>query len=82
MTTFASLTDFTVDVDVNSLDDGGIWLRSSYNSGSLSGVLLVTGGWGDQTMDCTGTLSRIIHGVEPKGQLLFQAFKATMSILR
>lgn len=45
VTTFASLTDFTVDVDVNNLDDGGIWLRSSYGGGSLSGVLLVTGGW-------------------------------------
>ncbi len=36
-----SVTDFTVDLDVNSVFDGGIWLRSSNNQ---NGVLLVTGG--------------------------------------
>ncbi|MEW5896041.1 MAG: PEP-CTERM sorting domain-containing protein [Candidatus Omnitrophota bacterium] len=39
------LTDFVMDVDVNNVRDGGLWLRSSYNSG-VSGVLLVTGGFG------------------------------------
>ncbi|MCE5313705.1 MAG: hypothetical protein ABFD49_06640 [Armatimonadota bacterium] len=40
----ANLADFIVDVDVNSVSDGGIWLRSNYTNGSISGVLLVTGG--------------------------------------
>jgi hypothetical protein len=35
------LTDFSVEVDVNGLLDGGIWLRSTDNG---NGVLLVTGG--------------------------------------
>jgi hypothetical protein len=42
----SSLTDFRVEVDVNSLDDGGIWLRSSFGGGGASGILLVTGGLG------------------------------------
>mgnify|MGYP001341520849 CR=1 FL=1 len=46
VTTLPGLTDFAIDVDVNSLDDGGVWLRSSYNGGNISGVLLVTGGFG------------------------------------
>jgi streptogramin lyase len=41
-----ALGDFSVDVDVNNLQDGGIWLRSSFDSGSESGLLLVTGGFG------------------------------------
>jgi len=44
VTTLTDLTDFTVEVDVNDLNDGGIWLRSSFSGGSASGVLLVTGG--------------------------------------
>lgn len=39
------LTDFSVDVDINALQDGGIFLRSDFNGGSESGVLLVTGGF-------------------------------------
>ncbi len=46
VTTFATLTDFALDVDVNGLDDGGLWLRSDYNGGAINGVLLVTGGFG------------------------------------
>jgi hypothetical protein len=46
VTTFPALTDFIVDVDVNAVDDGGIWLRSNFNGGSINGVLLVTGGGG------------------------------------
>lgn len=42
----ALLTDFEVEIDVKSLDDGGIWLRSTYAASKASGVLLVTGGWG------------------------------------
>jgi hypothetical protein len=44
VTTLTGLADFRVQVDVNEVDDGGIWLRSSFNGGSISGVLLVTGG--------------------------------------
>jgi len=39
-----ALGDFSVDVDVNNLQDCGIWLRSSFSGGSESVVLLVTGG--------------------------------------
>lgn len=46
VTTLPGLTDFAVDVDVNDLDDGGVWLRSNFNGGSINGVLLVTGGSG------------------------------------
>jgi len=44
-----SLTDFAIEVDVNQLQDGGIWLRSAPNvDGDLGafGVLLITGGYG------------------------------------
>lgn len=44
VTTQTSLTDFRVRVDVNDLDDGGVWLRSDFNGGTINGVLLVTGG--------------------------------------
>jgi hypothetical protein len=47
-TTYTSLpymlTDFRADVDINGLQDGGLWLRSSITDGSRNGVLLVTGG--------------------------------------
>jgi hypothetical protein len=39
-----NLTDFTVDVDLNGISDGGIWLRSQEAPGTvvgLTGVLLV-----------------------------------------
>ena len=39
-----SLTDFTADVDINNVKDGGLWLRSSITGGVRNGVLLVTGG--------------------------------------
>jgi len=41
ITSLPNLTDFTVNVDINSLNDGGIFLRSQDN---LHGILLVTGG--------------------------------------
>jgi len=44
-----TLTDFAVEIDVNQLQDGGIWLRSAPNvNGELGafGVLLITGGLG------------------------------------
>jgi len=40
------LKDFAVDLDINRVQDGGIFLRSSRNSNGISGVLLVTGGEG------------------------------------
>lgn len=46
VTTLTALTDFTVEVDVNNWNDGGVWLRSSFSGGLASGVLLVTGGSG------------------------------------
>jgi hypothetical protein len=46
VTTLPALTDFTVDVDVNNWNDGGVWLRSSIVGQAISGVLLVTGGNG------------------------------------
>ena len=42
ITSLPNLTDFIVEFDVNHLDDGGIFLRSSGND---NGVLLVTGGY-------------------------------------
>ena len=45
VTTLTSLTDFSVEVDVNALDDGGVWLRSDYNGGNINGILLLTGGF-------------------------------------
>ena len=44
------LTDFAIDVDVQDLQDGGIWLRSNFNGNKVSGVLLVLGG-----LSSTGT---------------------------
>jgi len=38
-----TLTDFSVTVTINALQDGGIWLRSLNNA---NGILLVTGGHG------------------------------------
>src|SRR6266436_36967 len=38
-----ALSDFSIDVDINHLQDGGIWLHSADNG---NGVLLVTGGNG------------------------------------
>ncbi len=40
------LTDFAIDVDINNVSDGGIWLRSAEAPGTtvgVKGVLLVTG---------------------------------------
>ena|SRR5579859_5775584 len=44
VTTHANLTNFTVRVTVNDLNDGGVWLRSNWNGGNINGILLVTGG--------------------------------------
>ena len=40
------LSDFTVDVDINDVWDGGIFVRSEYNNGYYNGVSLITGGQG------------------------------------
>ena len=45
VTTMRTLTDFVAKVTVNNLSDGGLWLRSSFNDGAISGILLVTGGY-------------------------------------
>lgn len=44
VTTLPALKDFSVDVDVRRLDDGGVWLRSDFNGGAINGILLITGG--------------------------------------
>jgi len=46
ITLFDNLTDFTVEVDVKSVDDGGLLLRGSMTGNY--GVVLVTGGKGNQ----------------------------------
>jgi len=38
--------DFAVQLDIKSVSDGGIWLRSHIEDGKKTGVLLVTGGFG------------------------------------
>lgn len=42
------LDDFIMDVDIENVADGGIWLRAEFdaNNNPLNGVLLVTGGFG------------------------------------
>jgi hypothetical protein len=40
------LSDFTLDVDINDVWDGGIFVRSEYNNGLYNGVSLITGGQG------------------------------------
>jgi len=53
--TLSNLTDFTVDVDIKSLSDGGIYLRST---DSLHGILLVTrGGY-----DFQGVYWHVVNG--------------------
>jgi hypothetical protein len=41
-----ALTDFSFDVDINGVWDGGIFVRSAYNNGYYNGVSLITGGQG------------------------------------
>lgn len=43
VTTLPNLTDFRVEVDINSVEDAGVWLRSADIN---SGVLLIIGGGG------------------------------------
>lgn len=41
---YQSLKNFTVNVTVNDVYDGGLWLRSQFNAGAPNGILLVVGG--------------------------------------
>jgi hypothetical protein len=41
---YQSLKNFTVNVTVNNVYDGGIWLRSQSNAAAPNGILLVVGG--------------------------------------
>lgn len=43
VTTFPNLTDFSVEVDINSIEDAGVWLRTPDIN---NGVLLIIGGGG------------------------------------
>ncbi len=40
------LSDFTVELNINNVWDGGIFLRSEYNGGLFNGISLITGGQG------------------------------------
>lgn len=40
------LSDFTIELDINSVWDGGVFLRSEYNGGLFNGISLITGGQG------------------------------------
>ncbi|WP_432460264.1 PEP-CTERM sorting domain-containing protein [Agarivorans sp. QJM3NY_25] len=40
------LRDFSVELDINDVWDGGVVLRSSYNGGLFNGIALITGGLG------------------------------------
>ena len=39
-----ALTDYTLDVDINGVSDGGIWLRTDGSSNTA--LVLIVGGWG------------------------------------
>jgi hypothetical protein len=41
-----SLSDYTVELDINDVHDGGVFLRSDFNGGGFNGVTLITGGNG------------------------------------
>ena len=61
-----ALTDFSVDVDINNIQDGGIWLRSTFGGGAESGVLLVTGG---DLLTGTGLYWHIVHNGSYSGKM-------------
>jgi hypothetical protein len=64
------LRDFIVDVDINDVADGGIWLRS--DAQGLNGVVLVTGGRGWGYGDTRGGHSlywHVMHNGSP-GELM------------
>ena len=50
-----NLADLSIELDVNNISDGGIWLRSDPDG---NGVLLVTGGWQHTG---TGLYWHIVH---------------------
>ena len=55
------LTDFSVELDINNVSDGGIWLRSASAATGIgrTGVLLVTGG---NTRTGTGLYWHVVTG--------------------
>jgi hypothetical protein len=62
VTFLPELTDFTIDLDINGVRDGGVFLRSHLcENGLVDGVILVVGGYGGtyngcywHTSDCNG----------------------------
>lgn len=50
VTTLPSLTDFAVELDVNKVHNGGVWLRSSFSGSGVSGALLHTGNFATNTL--------------------------------
>ncbi len=55
---YQSLKNFTLNVTVNDVFDGGIWLHSQYNGGAPNGVLLVVGG---ACSNYTGLYWHVVH---------------------
>jgi len=66
LTDYQSLKNFTLNVTVNDVFDGGIWLRSQYNAGAPNGVLLVVGG---ACSNYTGVYWHVVQNGSP-GQCL------------
>ena len=57
-----ALTNFALDVDINDVGDGGIWLRS--DATGQNGILLVTGGNGWGSGDTSGGRSLYWHVIQ------------------
>ena len=72
------LQNFAIDVDINQVADGGIWLRC--DSSGTNGVLLVTGGhgWGSGNRGANAGQSLYWHVITPANwsnpQILNEAF--------
>ncbi len=66
LTDYQSLKNFTLNVTVNDVYDGGIWLRSQYNGGAPNGVLFVVGG---ACSNYSGVYFHVVHDGSP-GQCL------------
>lgn len=59
-----NLTNFTLDVDINQISDGGIWLRT--DAAGLNGILLVTGGKVGEVAILAGSRARLSTGTSSR----------------
>src|SRR5882724_7980445 len=92
VTTFPDLTNFIIDVDVKDTHDGGIWLRSSFENGIITGILLVLAFndvyWHELTADNNGqsTFLPVLNPVFVPGldgsdvNLHIEVFESTFSV--